>query len=109
MGWHLNDLISDQPIEVIDVKGVTHLQPGAAEPVVGERCPEEVVRRPKDDEALIDLTHLPRSRHHPAAVDNRRQPIKGDVLGNDQFRAKLGRPVQRAAPGKRKILGDAAG
>jgi hypothetical protein len=88
---------------------VADLQPGAAKPVIGERPPEEVTCRPKDDEALVDLAHLPRSPHDAAAVDDRSQSIEGNVLGDNQFRTKLARPVERAAPRERKVLGDAAG
>jgi hypothetical protein len=85
MGRHLGDLVADQAIKVIDMQDVADLQASAAEPVVGERPPEEVARRPEDDEPLVDFAHLPWSRQHPATINHSAQPVEGRVFGNDQL------------------------
>jgi hypothetical protein len=88
------------------VDEVAHLLAGPAVAEVGQRAPGVVREEPVREDALVDLPHLPRSRDHPAAVDRRAHAEAVRVLRQQELGGELRRPVQRARPLEREVLGD---
>src|SRR6059058_2264678 len=86
---------------------VSDLLAAASIPDVAQVAAEVMRQHPVCEHALIDLAHLPWTRHDAAAVYDRLQPVGCAVLLDQELGGKLGGAVQRARSAQWEVLGDA--
>src|SRR5262249_25005641 len=100
-----HELVLDEIGQVSDVQQITDLLACPTEADVGKRHLEVMGEHPVSEDTLVALAHLPRTRDHSTAIDDRGQPEAIGILGRQQLARQLAGAIQGACTPHRKALG----